>query len=114
MTRSKGSLQRFRAKRKDAELSQSLVAQTGEPAKASNAAAPGTPFVEAFLLLIVVPLTAAALITVSWLLTVLARRWNRIDAAALFYTALAGGVLAALDFGGDIADLEVEIGLEGI
>jgi cytochrome c oxidase subunit I+III len=42
------------------------------------------------------PSTALALLLAAWLLTVLARRWNRQDAPRLFYAALTLGVLAAL------------------
>jgi cytochrome c oxidase subunit I+III len=41
------------------------------------------------------PLAALALISGGWLFTILARRWNRLDAAAWFYAATALGVLLA-------------------
>jgi cytochrome c oxidase subunit I+III len=42
------------------------------------------------------PVTAAALLLGSWVLTLLARRWNRLDHSALFYPALLGAVTLAM------------------
>jgi cytochrome c oxidase subunit I+III len=41
------------------------------------------------------PSSAGALLLGSWLLTILARRWNRLDRATLFYIALGTAVLMA-------------------
>jgi cytochrome c oxidase subunit I+III len=41
------------------------------------------------------PLTALALIAAAWAFTVLARRWNRLDAPAWFYTAILMAIASA-------------------
>jgi cytochrome c oxidase subunit I+III len=41
------------------------------------------------------PFVALTLLLGSWLLTIMARRWNRADASVLFYCALAAAVLLA-------------------
>jgi cytochrome c oxidase subunit I+III len=50
------------------------------------------------------PLIALALIAAAWAATILARRWNRLDASAWFYAAIAlASVLTALGTGALIA-----------
>jgi cytochrome c oxidase subunit I+III len=46
------------------------------------------------------PLLALVLLLGSWLLTVLARRWNRLDRGTLFQVALGAAVLLAVAGGG--------------
>ena len=49
---------------------------------------------------IVWPAVAFALLAAAWLLTVMAQRWNRMDAPRRFYTAITGAAFLALGGGG--------------
>jgi cytochrome c oxidase subunit I+III len=42
------------------------------------------------------PMVALALTLATWLLTMMGRRWNRLDAGAWFYSAIAGAMLLAV------------------
>lgn len=57
------------------------------------------------------PSVALGLVLAAWLFTVMARRWNRMDARILFYVALAAAVLLA---GGGGAALVAGPGLTGV
>ena len=45
------------------------------------------------------PSIAAALVLGAWALTLLARRWNRLDAGAMFHTAMIGAIMLAIGGG---------------